>query len=74
MFVLDLPVNYYHGLESRLSPISTSEVSEAAKLYMRPGEMKIISVGDLDRIGRELEALGPGISERTADGPPPQSS
>ena len=70
MFILDLPANYYHGLESRLAPITTSGVSDAARLYLHPGEMKIIAVGDLDRIRRELESLGAGMSERTADGLP----
>jgi zinc protease len=70
LFILDLPANYYHGLESRLAPITTSGVSDAAKLYLHPGEMKIIAVGDLDRIGRELEAPGLGLTERTTDGLP----
>src|SRR5207247_2020583 len=57
LFLLDLPPDYYQELPARLAAITSEEVTEATKKFLKPAEMKIIAVGDRAKIESQLAAL-----------------
>jgi zinc protease len=71
LYLLDLPPDYYQGLPARLESITAEQVSEATKKHLRPGDMKVIAVGDRAKIERQLVALKLGpIGYRNLEGEP----
>ena len=75
LFLLDLPPDYYEGLPKRLEAITADQVAAAAKRHLKPGEMKIIAVGDRAKIEPQLAALKLGpLGYRTLEGEPVSGS
>ena len=75
LFLLDLPPDYYEGLPKRLEAITADQVAAAAKRHLKPGEMKIIAVGDRAKIEPQLAALKLGpMGYRTLEGEPVSGS
>lgn len=71
LYLLDLPPDYYQGLPARLESITGDQVAEVTKKHLRPGDMKVIAVGDRAKIERQLAALKLGpIGYRTLEGEP----
>ncbi len=71
LFLMDLPPDYYQGLPARLESITTEQVAEVTSRHLRPGDMKVIAVGDRARIEPQLAALKLGpTGYRTLDGEP----
>jgi zinc protease len=71
LFLFDLPPDYYQGLPLRLESITKDDVTQTTKKHLRPGDMKVIAVGDRAKIEPQLAALKLGpIGFRTLDGEP----
>ncbi len=71
LYLLDLPPDYYQGLPARLESITADQVAEVTKKHLRPGDMKVIAVGDRAKIEGQLAALKLGpIGHRTLEGEP----
>ena len=71
LYLLDLPPDYYQGLPARIESITAEDVSRVTQKHLRPGDMKVIAVGDRARIEPQLSALKLGpIGHRTLDGEP----
>ncbi len=71
LYLLDLPPDYYQGLPARIESITAEEISQVTQKHLRPGDMKVIAVGDRARIEPQLSALKLGaIGYRTLDGEP----
>jgi zinc protease len=69
LYLYELPPDYYQGLPQRLSAISASDVKQVAEKHLRPGDMKVIAVGDRSSIENQIAALRLGpVGYRTADG------
>ncbi|MEK7331512.1 MAG: pitrilysin family protein, partial [Candidatus Eisenbacteria bacterium] len=54
LYLLDLPPDYYQGLPARLESITADQVAEVTKKHLRPGDMKVIAVGDRAKIEGQL--------------------
>jgi zinc protease len=71
LYLLDLPPDYYQGLPARIASITAEDISQATQKHLRPGDMKVIAVGDRARIESQLAALKLGpIGYRNLDGEP----
>jgi zinc protease len=71
LYLLDLPPDYYQGLPARIENITAEQVFEVTKKHLRPGDMKVIAVGDRAKIEGQLAALKLGkIGYRTLEGEP----
>jgi len=55
----DLPDDYLEKFRDRIKKVTRNDTIEAAKKYLRPGEMVILAVGDLSRIGDPLSRIAP---------------
>lgn len=60
LLALDLPQDYYLKLASRVGTISGPDAADAADRHLRPGEMKIILVGDRARIQSQIRGMDLG--------------
>ena len=60
MALHDLPDDYYSTFVPRVLAIDEAEVTAAAERHLHPDRMLTIVVGDRERIGVSLEALGLG--------------
>lgn len=68
-YVFDLPADYWRTLPERLRAVTAAQVQAAAQKYLKPGQLKVIAVGDRARIAPQLQKLGLGQPElRDADG------
>jgi zinc protease len=71
LYLLGLPPDYYQGLPGRIASITPEDISRVTKEHLRPGDMKVIAVGDRARIEPQLSALKLGtIGYRNLDGEP----
>ena len=60
MALHELPDDYYSTFVPRVLAIDEAEVTAAAERHLHPDRMLTIVVGDRERIGASLEALGLG--------------
>jgi len=75
LFLYDLPLNYYAGAQARFSAITQAQVAAAARKYLVGEKIFFIAVGDLSKIGAEIEKLNLGPTETwTADAIPASST
>ena len=71
LYLLNLPPDYYQELPARIGSITAVQVSEVTAKHLRPGDMRIIAVGDRKTIEPQLAALKLGpIGYRTLAGEP----
>jgi zinc protease len=71
LFLMDLPPDYYQDLPERIASVTAEQVAEVTHKHLRPGDMKVIAVGDRKKIEPQLAALKLGpIGYRTLDGEP----
>jgi zinc protease len=69
IYLLDLPLDYYQTLPSRLEAITKDDVGAIAKKYLTPDRMLIVAVGDKKVIEPQISKLSLGaIAYRDADG------
>jgi predicted Zn-dependent peptidase len=54
----DLPDTYFEEFVPKVDAVSLDEVSRVAGQYLDVSRMATLIVGDVDRIGPELPALG----------------
>jgi zinc protease len=57
IFIYDLGLGYYSGLPKRFAGVTGEAAQAAAKRYLTPENMIVISVGDKAKIAPQLEAL-----------------
>jgi len=57
--LVDLPDRYYHEFIPALMEVDPGQVRAEAESVLDPDKAVVVVVGDRDRIGRDLEALGP---------------
>jgi len=55
-----LPDSYFEQFVPRLSQVTAEDVAAAAQRYLDPAKMTTLIVGDLDKMGDSLPALGLG--------------
>jgi len=71
-YVFDLPADYWRTLPDRYRAVTAAQVQAAAQKYLKPGQMKVIAVGDRAKIVPQLQKLGLGQPEaRDTDGQVP---
>src|SRR5262245_8163529 len=71
LYLLNLPPDYYQELPARISAVTADQVSEVTTKHLKPGDMRVIAVGDRSKIEPQLAALKLGrIGYRTLDGEP----
>ena len=58
MAAFDLPLDYFESNIEKISDLTLDDVRESAMKHILPTEIKIIVVGDRDKIQKNLEALG----------------
>jgi zinc protease len=69
IFVYDLGLNYYTTLPKRFANITGPQAQAAAKKYLKPENMVVITVGDKAKIMSQLEPLKlTPVEFRDADG------
>lgn len=56
----DLPDDYYEQFVPRIEQVTPDTVTEAMARHLDPSRLTTVVVGDLDRVGQELSALGLG--------------
>lgn len=62
-----LPLDYWDQYPARIMAVTQAEVQEAAKKYLDPARLQIVAVGDAEKVGAVLRALGP-VDTYDADG------
>jgi zinc protease len=68
-YVFDLPQDYWRLLPDQFRRVSAQQVQAVANKYLAPERMKVIAVGDREKILPQLKNLGLGPPEmRDADG------
>jgi zinc protease len=68
-YVFDLPLDYWRSLPDQLRRVTAAQVQGVADRYLRLDQMKVIAVGDRNKILPQLQPLGLGEPElRDADG------
>jgi zinc protease len=68
-YVFDLPQDYWRTLPEQFRRVTAAQAQAAAAKYLVPERMKVIAVGDREKILPQLKALGLGQPEmRDADG------
>ena len=71
-YIFDLPADYWRALPDRFRAVTAAQVQAVAQKYLKPGEMKVIAVGDRAKIVPQLQKLGLGQPEmRDVDGQVP---
>jgi len=71
-YIFDLPADYWRTLPDRFRAVTAAQVQATAQKYLKPGQMKVIAVGDRAKIVPQLQKLGLGQPElRDADGQVP---
>jgi len=71
-FVFDLPADYWRTLPDRYRAVTAAQVQAAAQKYLKPDQLKVITVGDRAAIVPQLRKLGLGQPEvRDVDGQVP---
>ena len=60
MVIFDLPETYFDHYRSNISSVTTHDVLDAARKYVRPEELQIVVVGNPDVIREPIEALNFG--------------
>jgi zinc protease len=55
----DYPLDYFDQLPVRLGAVTTDEVRDVVRKYVKPDDMTIVVVGPAQQIKSQLEALGP---------------
>ncbi|RYE97388.1 MAG: insulinase family protein, partial [Oxalobacteraceae bacterium] len=68
-YVFDLPLDYWRSLPDQLRRVTAAQVQGVADRYLRLDQMKVIAVGDRNKILPQLQPLGLGEPAlRDADG------
>ena len=62
MAAFDLPLDYFESNIEKISDLTLDDVRESAMKHILPTEIKIIVVGDRDKIQKKLETLGYPLS------------
>jgi zinc protease len=71
LYLFELPADYYSGLPGRIAGMTTGDVQDVAKKFLKPEAMKVIAVGDRAQIVPQIEKLGLGdITYRGSDAKP----
>lgn len=69
--VFDLPADYYHSYRDRVRAVTRDQAAEAARRYIRPGELCTVVVGEADEVAPALEELEIGpVAVHTDEGGP----
>ncbi|TCK72496.1 M16 family metallopeptidase [Acidipila rosea] len=63
LFVYDRPLDYYSKLPARYQDITQADVARAAKQYLHPDHLIIVTAGDRAKIEPALKAAGLGPVE-----------
>jgi len=58
MAAFDLPLDYFESNIEKISDLTLDDVRESAVKHILPTEIKMIVVGDRDKIQKNLEELG----------------
>ncbi len=71
LYALDLPQDYYRGLDSRLRAVTTDDTASVARRYLNPDAVKVVAIGDRASVESQLSVvdLGP-VALRNSDGLP----
>ena len=67
-----LPLDEYEKRAARIKAITKEEVLRVAKKYLDPKAMRVVMVGDHEKISAEVTALGLGKVELAAEPPKPK--
>jgi zinc protease len=60
MVTFGLPEDYYDTYRQKIAAVTTGDVLEAARKYVRPEELQVVVVGNPDLIREGIEALPVG--------------
>jgi zinc protease len=63
VFTYDLGLDYYTKYAEQVAAVTTAQTAEVAKRYLVPDKMVVVAVGDLEKIGPELQKLNLGPIE-----------
>jgi zinc protease len=71
--VYDLPLDYFDDYTRRIEAVTQQDVQRVARRYVRPDEMSIVIVGDVQTIEQGVRAVHTGpVEVRDVTGRPPQ--
>jgi zinc protease len=69
LVVHGLPDGYYHRYRDDMKAVTVEAAAEAARRHVRPAEAQVVVVGDAEKVGPPLEALGLGpVEVRSGNG------
>ena len=63
LIIYDLAEDYHHTYRDRVRAVDVESAQAAVQEHLRPERSAVVVVGDADRIGAELDALGLGPVE-----------
>lgn len=58
-FIYKLPADYWDRLPNRIMAVTQAQVQEAAKKYLDPSKLQIVTVGEAGKIGDVVKKFGP---------------
>lgn len=56
----DLPLDYFSRFADHVRAVTIDAVTEVARTYLDPSDMQVVVVGDAEKVGPALDALGLG--------------
>jgi zinc protease len=60
LFLHELPLNFWSKFPARVNGVTRADVAAVAKKHLHPGKVKVVVVGDIERISASLGKLGLG--------------
>jgi len=63
VFTYNLGLDYYTKYAEQVAAVTAAQTADVAKRYIVPGRMVVVAVGDLEKIGPELQKLNLGAIE-----------
>jgi zinc protease len=57
-WIYHLPADYWDAYPTRIAAVTKEQVQDAAKKYLDPGRLQIVTVGDATKIGAALKQFG----------------
>jgi len=58
-FIYKLPADYWDRLPNRIMAVTQAQVQDAAKKYLDPSRLQIVTVGEASKIGEVVKKFGP---------------
>ncbi len=68
--IYGLPADYLHSYQAKVHAVTSADAQRAAATYLQPDGLVVLVLGDCDKIGADVRALGLPVTEYDETGTP----